>query len=84
MRLAALCRCGRCGGPRRWSFSAGARAGPPASHPARHASVLLAPPPDRGSPWEPSRDCLPDEIAEERVADCVRVGGSVAEFTVKK
>ena len=34
--------------------------------------------PDRGSPWEPSRDCLPDEIAEERVADCVRVGGSVA------
>ena len=44
MRLAALCRCGRCGGPRRWSFSAGARAGPPASHPARHASVLLVPP----------------------------------------
>ena len=43
-RHAALCRCGRCGGPRRWSFSAGARAGPPASHPARHASVLLAPP----------------------------------------
>ena len=40
--------------------------------------------PDRGSPWEPSRDCLPDEIAEERVADCVRVGGSVAEFNVKK
>ena len=22
VRLAALCRCGRCGGPRRWSFSA--------------------------------------------------------------
>ena len=43
-RLAALCRCGRCGGPRRWAFSAGARAGPPASRPARHASVLLAPP----------------------------------------
>ena len=48
-------------------------------------SCLGAPsaPPDRGSPWEPSRDCLPDEIAEERVADGVRVGGSVAvaEFT---
>ena len=28
-------------------------------------SCLGAPsaPPDRGSPWEPSRDCLPDEIA---------------------
>ena len=72
MRLAALCRCGRCGGPRRWSFSAGARAGPPVSRSARHASMLLALP-DRGSPWEPSRDCLPDEIAEERVADGVRV-----------
>ena len=81
MRLAALCRCGRCGGPRRWSFSAGARAGPPVARSARHASMLLALP-DRGSPWEPSRDCLPDEIAEERVADGVRVGGSVAEFTV--
>ena len=41
-RLAALCRCGRCGGPRRWSFSAGARAGPPVSRSARHASMLLA------------------------------------------
>ena len=29
-------------------------------------------PPDRGSPWEPSRDCLPDEIADERVADGMR------------
>ena len=29
--------------------------------------------PDRGSPWEPSRDCLPDEIADERVADGARV-----------
>ena len=57
MRLAALCRCGRCGGPRRWSFSAGARAGPPVSRSARHASMLLALP-DRGSPWEPSRDCF--------------------------
>ena len=71
MRLAALCRCGRCGGPRRWSFSAGARAGPPVSRSARHASMLLALP-DRGSPWEPSRDCLPDEIADERVADGMR------------
>jgi TPR repeat protein len=35
---------GRCGGPRRWSFSAGARAGPPVSRSARHASMLLAPP----------------------------------------
>jgi hypothetical protein len=26
VRLAALCRCGRCGGPRRWYFSAGASA----------------------------------------------------------
>ena len=78
MRLAALCRCGRCGGPRRWSFSAGARAGPPVARSARHASMLLALP-DRGSPWEPSRDCLPGEImgeiAEERVAGGVRVGG---------
>ena len=81
--LAALCRCGRCGGPRRWSFSAGARAGPPVARSARHASMLLALP-DRGSPWEPSRDCLPDEIADERVADGARVGGSVAGFTVKK
>jgi hypothetical protein len=24
--------------------------------------------PDRGSPWEPSRDCLPDEIADERLS----------------
>ena len=64
VRLAALCRCGRCGGPRRWSFSAGARAGPPVARSARHASMLLALP-DRGSPWEPSRDCLPDEIADE-------------------
>ena len=71
MRLAALCRCGRCGGPRRWSFSAGARAGPPVSRSARHASMLLALP-DRESPWEPSRDCLPDEIADERVADGIR------------
>ena len=67
MRLAALCRCGRCGGPRRWSFSAGARAGPPVARSARHASMLLALP-DRGSPWEPSRDCLPDEIADERLS----------------
>ena len=43
MRLAALCRCGRCGGPRRWSFSAGARAGPPVARSARHASMLLGP-----------------------------------------
>ena len=50
MRLAALCRCGRCGGPRRWSFSAGARAGPPVARSARHASMLLALP-ARGSPW---------------------------------
>ena len=37
-------------------------------------SCLGAPsaPPDRGSPWEPSRDCLPDEIADERVADGMR------------
>ena len=70
VRFAALCRCGRCGGPRRWSFSAGARAGPPVSRSARHASMLLALP-DGGSPWEPSRDCLPDEIADERVADGV-------------
>ena len=83
VRLAASCRCGRCGGPRRWSFSAGARAGPPVARSARHASMLLALP-DRGSPWEPSRDCLPDEIADERVADGARVGGSVAGFTVKK
>ena len=83
MRLAALCRCGRCGGPRRWSFSAGARAGPPVARSARHASMLLALP-DRGSPWEPSKDCIPDEIADERVADGARVGGSVAGFTVKK
>ena len=27
---------------------------------------------DRGSPWEPSRGCLPDEIADERVADGMR------------
>ena len=36
------CCCGRCGGPRRWSFSAGARAGPPVARSARHASMLLA------------------------------------------
>ena len=37
-------------------------------------SCLGAPsaPPGRGSPWEPSRDCLPDEIADERVADGMR------------
>jgi hypothetical protein len=36
VRLAALCRRGRCGGPRRWSFSAGARAGPPVSRSVHH------------------------------------------------
>ena len=66
-----------------FGISAGARAGPPVARSARHASMLLALP-DRGSPWEPSRDCLPDEIADERVADGARVGGSVAGFTVKK
>ena len=83
MRLAALCRCGRCGGPRRWSFSAGARAGPPVARSARHPSMLLGLR-GRGLRWEPSRDWLPDEIAVERVADGARVGGSVAGFTVKK
>ena len=41
MRLAALCRCGRCGGPRRWSFSAGARAGPPVALTVARAVYLL-------------------------------------------
>ena len=59
-RHAALCRCGRCAGPRRWSFSAGARAGLAAPS----ASV-------EGAPWGPSRDYFPDEIADERVADGV-------------
>ena len=54
VRLAAFCRCGRCGGPHRLSFSAGARVDPPVSRSARHASMFLALP-DRGSPWEPSR-----------------------------
>ena len=50
-------------------------------------SCLGAPsaPPDRGSPWEPSRDGLPDEIADERVADGMREWRrSVAELDDKK
>ena len=66
----------------------GTRSGPPAVRavgPFRRvrgqALLPLAPhvmpgapsaPPDRGSPWEPSMGCLPDEIADERVADGMR------------
>ena len=41
--------------------------------------------PDGGSPWEPSRDCLPDEIADERIADGVdEWRRCVAELELKK
>ena len=53
-RHAALCRCGRCAGPRRWSFSAGARAGPPVSRSARRASGRIA------RSWSPAKSI--DEV----------------------
>ena len=53
-------------------FGSGARAEGRRSWFSLRTSCLAAPSASvEGTPWEPSRDCFPDEIADERVADGV-------------